>query len=247
MGLTLGLIGAGGSILTIPILVFLFRIPIIVATTYSLIIVGSVAFVAAIRYRGNILFKNASLFALPSLIGVFCSRFYILPNLPHSLGIFSIEQLLIILLLVFICLASFFMIKDHQLSLRSNNIMQSSLVAVLSLGLGFGCIIGILGAGGGFLIVPTLVLLMSFTMQEAIATSLFIITINSLVGFLSDQHTISYHNWVTIYKYLCISLIGMFVGIYLNKYINGNKLKIIFGWFILIIGITIFIKEFILI
>ena len=105
MGITLGLVGAGGSILTIPILVYLLKVPIIFATSYSLAVVGSTAFIGILRYRNQILFRQAILFLMPSVLGVFVARHFMIPNLPNTMWSISIDKALVILLLSFMSLA----------------------------------------------------------------------------------------------------------------------------------------------
>ncbi|MEA0971217.1 Sulfite exporter TauE/SafE family protein [Candidatus Megaera venefica] len=247
MGLTLGLVGAGGSILTIPILVYIFKIPIIIATTYSLLIVGVSAFIGTVRYRSSILFSKVALFALPSIIGVFSARFYILPNLPRSLGIITLDQAMILLLLTFMISSSYLMIRDNRLQLP--NTKHSSFLnqtKIILLGFCLGLVMGLLGAGGGFLIIPTLILLMGFSMQGAVPTSLFIITLNSLIGFLSDKHNFLAQDWINIFWYVSLAVLGMLIGIKLGTYINASQLKKGFGWFICITAITIALREFII-
>ncbi|WP_291396737.1 sulfite exporter TauE/SafE family protein, partial [Acinetobacter sp.] len=101
-------------------------------------------------------------------------------------------------------------------------------------------------AGGGFLIIPTLVLLMGFTMQEAVPTSLFIITVNSLIGFAADQHQFIADDWSHLAKYLAPAFFGMLMGLYIAKFIQGKILKKAFGYFVWVVGIAILTKEFIL-
>jgi uncharacterized membrane protein YfcA len=245
MGITLGLVGAGGSILTIPILVYLLDVPIILATSYSLVVVGSTAFIATLRYRHHILFKKAILCLIPSVLGVFTARHFMIPALPHTIGSLSIDKALVILLLIFMSAAGYFMIKDSPID-SQNNRPKNQNIKVILIGLALGAVMGLLGAGGGFLIIPTLVLLMGFSMQEAVPTSLFIITVNSLIGFAADQHQFIAADWVNLAKYLVPALLGMLVGLYIAKVVNGKALKKAFGYFIWIVGIAIPTKEFIL-
>ena len=119
-------------------------------------------------------------------------------------------------------------------------------IKVILIGLTSGIVIGILGAGGGFLIIPTLVVLMGFSMQEAVPTSLFIITVNSLIGFAADQRHFITADWINLTKYLAPALVGMLMGLYIAKFVNGKALKKAFGYFVWIVGIAIFTKEFIL-
>ena len=247
MGMTLGLVGAGGAILTIPILVYLFGIPIVPATSYSLFLVGSSAFVASIRYRHTIQFRKVVNFAVPSALGVFATRNFIIPHLPHSLVIISIDKALVILLLIFMGLAGYYMIKDASYTyenVSSSSFEQSKKIALIALGLGI--LMGLLGAGGGFLIIPTMVLLMGFTMQEAVPTSLFIITINSFIGFAADKHHLLPYDWSNLAKYLLYALLGMLIGLYIAKFIKGKRLKKAFGYFVWMVGTAILIKEFFL-
>ncbi len=245
MGISLGLVGAGGSILTIPILVYLLNVPIILATSYSLVVVGSTAFMGLLRYRHHILFKKAIVFFIPSVLGVFAARHLMIPALPHTIGSLLIDKALVILLLIFMGVAGYFMIKNSLLDAK-NPLSKNQNINVILIGLALGVIMGILGAGGGFLIIPTLVLLMGFTMQEAVPTSLFIITVNSVIGFAADQHQLIADDWSHLAKYLAPALLGMLTGLYIAKFIQGESLKKAFGYFVWAIGIAILIKEFIL-
>ncbi|MBL3284491.1 Sulfite exporter TauE/SafE family protein [Rickettsiales endosymbiont of Paramecium tredecaurelia] len=248
MGITLGLVGAGGSILTIPILVYLLQVPITLATSYSLVVVGSTAFIGLLRYRDHILFRKAILFLIPSALGVFAARRFIVPTLSNILGHLLLGQVLVILLIIFMGIAGYFMIKRPILDIQNHshkkqNIKKSKVVLI---GLALGIIMGLLGAGGGFLIIPTLVLLMHFAMREAVATSLFIIAINSFIGFVTNQSQFIASDWGNLKKYLTPSLLGMLIGLYIVKFINGEILKKSFGYFIWVVGIAILTKEFIL-
>lgn len=245
MGITLGLVGAGGSILTIPILVYLLKSPILLATSYSLVVVGSTALIATLLYRHHILFKNALLFLIPSISGVFTARHFMILALPHTIGSLSIDKALVILLLVFMGVAGYFMIKDSPLD-SQKHWPKIQNIKVGFIGLALGIVMGLLGAGGGFLIIPTLVLLMGFSMQEAVPTSLFIITVNSLIGFAADQHHFIAADWFNLAKYLAPTLLGMLMGLYIAKFVNGASLKKAFGYFVWIVGIALLTKEFIL-
>lgn len=245
MGITLGLVGAGGSILTIPILVYLLKVPIILATSYSLVVVGSTAFMGLLRYRHHILFRKTIVFLIPSALGVFTARHFMIPALPHTIGSLPIDKALVILLLIFMSAAGYFMIKDSPID-SQNNRPKNQNIKVILIGLALGTVMGILGAGGGFLIIPTLLLLMGFTMEEAVPTSLFIITVNSLIGFVADQHQFIASDWGNLAKYLAPALLGMLIGLYIAKFVNGESLKKAFGYFVWVVGIVILIKGFIL-
>lgn len=247
MGLTLGLMGAGGSILALPILVYLLKVPIVKATSYSMVLVGSSALVAAIGYRKQIFFYKAVLFAIPSIIGVFIARHYVIPNLPSHFFYTSKDQGLKILLLIFMTVSGYFMTNKRSYHAnRQNAYSFINAIKIFIIALTLGTIMGILGAGGGFIIIPTLVVFLNFNIKEAVPTSLLIISLNSLIGFISDKHDIITQDWQNLEKYLLCCILGMFSGIFISKFINSTNLKQIFGYFIWFVTLLIFLKEFIL-
>lgn len=225
MGITLGLVGAGGSILTLPILIYFFDIPILYATTYSLILVGSTASLAAMRYRKKIAYGQAMLFALPSFLGMIGSRRYLVPQLPSHIGSIAKDQYILLLLIVFMICSGHAMQKTSVVRYVS---VKNPIVIVL-LGLMTGLIMGILGAGGGFLIIPILASGLGLTMDRAVATSLFIITLNSVIGFLADPTPLTKQDWFTIFYGLFFAISGMLMGLQMAKYFNGERLKRFFG------------------
>lgn len=251
MGIILGLIGAGGSILTIPILKYFLNIPIIQTTSYSLIIVGTTALMGVVRHRRSINFKKSIVFAIPSVLGVVSTRHYIVPNLPQTLGPITIEKALVILLICFMFLAGFFMINSKtspsstNLDIPTTNHSFTTYIMVSCLAFGLGFVMGLLGAGGGFLIIPTLIIFLKYKMQDATRTSLFIVMINSFIGFSADKQPLSQEHWINIFTYISFSLTGMLIGAYLEKFIQSNNLKKIFGYFLLSLASTILIREFI--
>lgn len=247
IGLSLGLIGGGGSILTVPVLVYLFGIDPANATSYSLFIVGSTSLVGAVRKytTGHVSLKTAILFGVTSVITVLLVRRFVLVNIPEHLGMiggWEVKRSVIIMILfaVLMLLASISMIRG-----RKNAEEKEKSVAVLPLvlyGVGIGLVTGLLGAGGGFLLVPALVFFVGLDMKKAVGTSLTIIAINSLIGFLGDIGQFSI-NWGLLLTITGIALVGIFIGISLSKKIPGEKLKKGFGWFVLLMGIYILIKE----
>ena len=244
MGLVLSLVGAGGSVLTIPILVYLLNLPILLATSYSLVIVGSTAFIATLRYYNYIVFKKALVLMLPSILGVFLSRHFLIVNLPAYFGSFAIEYLLLIFLLVFMIVSGFFMIQKIEF-VANDNINKINNIKIAPIGLILGVLMGLLGAGGGFLIIPTFVLLLGLNMQQAVSSSLFIITMNSLVGFLVDKHHFIASDWFVLLQCLAASFIGMLLGFYMSKFVNGNNLKNLFGYFVWAVAVGIVLKSFV--
>lgn len=251
IGISLGLIGGGGSILTVPVLVYLFKIPPLYATSYSLFIVGTTSLVGAVRniQKGTVNFKTAFLFGITSIITVYVIRKFLLPLIAHlnfHIGSFSFSFsfLIMILFAVLMFASSILMIRNKKTEPANNEaIKQKTSYKKLFLnGLAIGCVTGLLGAGGGFLIIPSLVLLMGLTMKEAVGTSLFIIALNSLIGFTGDIGNYDIQ-WTFLLEITFIAIAGLFIGDALGKNISGEKLKKIFGWFILIVGLYILIKE----
>lgn len=247
IGVILGLIGGGGSILTVPIFVYILGINPIIATAYSLFVVGSAALVGAVRnaQKGMVDFKTGIIFAIPAFITVYLTRKFVVPAIPQelfSVGDFMVTKdigIMIFFALIMI-LASFSMIKGRKESNEQE--VQYNYPLIIIEGLVVGFLTGIVGAGGGFLIIPALVLLAKLPMKKAVATSLMIIAIKSLIGFLGDVQNIEI-DWTFLLGFTAISVIGIFIGLYLNKFIDGNKLKKGFGWFVLIMGIYIVLKE----
>lgn len=252
IGISLGITGGGGSILAVPILVYVFGISPILATSYSLFIVGSTALIgAANNYRkGLVSIKTALLFGMSSITTVFLTRKYLVPALPEeifSVGTFKVtkEVATMLLLAILMVMASIAMINNQTeiKPLKSKDEKSgSNLPKLLLYGVAIGLVTGLLGAGGGFLLIPALVLLLDMPMKEAVGTSLLIIALNSLIGFTGDLgHYII--DWKFLVTITMIAVAGIFVGGYFAKKIEGPKLKKAFGWFVLLTGIYIVIRE----
>lgn len=248
IGISLGLIGGGGSILTVPVLVYLFAVDTVLATTYSLFVVGSTSLVGSFSYfkKGLIATKTALLFGLPSIIAVFLTRHYLLIAIPeHITTIGSFELTRSILLMVFFAIlmvfASYSMIKTDKEE-HGENQQPSNNFGVIVQGLMVGLVTGLIGAGGGFLIIPALVNLLKLPIKTAIGTSLIIIAVNSLMGF---GFSIGHYPiaWPFLLTVTFIAIVGIFIGAYLSTKIEGKKLKPAFGWFVLVMGIYILLKE----
>lgn len=248
VGLTMGLIGGGGSILTVPILVYLFGMDTLLASSYSLFVVGFTSAIGVISHykKGNIRFKNALFFGIPSIIGVFATRKYLLPLIP--LNVFSVDgyvvtksTLLLILFAALMILASYYMIRKSDAKEANLNLGIHKKTLIL-LGFIIGSLTGLLGAGGGFMIVPVLIYC-SLTMRQAVGTSLFIMTLSSLIGFLGDVHLGVKIDYLFLLKYSAMAAAGILIGTYLSNYISSAKLKPAFGVFILLSGLYILLKE----
>jgi uncharacterized membrane protein YfcA len=251
IGITLGLIGGGGSILTVPVLVYLFHVEPLLATTYSLFIVGLSSGVGTIpKYKeGLINLKTTLLFGIPSITLVFVTRRYILPAIPNQIDIFHTFTLtknsfILLLFALLMMLAAVSMIKTSsshkQILSASHSQLPNAFLSIAGIGEGF--LTGLVGAGGGFLIIPVLVKLMKLPMKQAIGTSLFIIAIKSTVGFLGDVN-LQQVEWPLLGSVAIMAILGILIGNKLGRPIDGEKLKKGFGWFVLMMGIYILVRE----
>ena len=250
IGLSLGLIGGGGSILAVPILVYLFNIQPEQATSYSLFIVGITAMVGSYgQYRlGNLKIKAALVFAIPSVLSLLFVRDVLLPKIPALL--FTVDSFEVSKNLVIMTVFALLMIAASVSMIRTaapkEIIQRDDHLRIAIIGLLVGFITGFLGAGGGFLIIPALLFFGNLPIKQAIGTSLLIIFINSLIGFGGDVLNGTVINYTLLFTISGIALIGMLIGTNLSKKIDGEKLKPIFGWFVLLMGFYIIIKEFFL-
>ena len=252
IGLSLGLIGGGGSILTVPVLVYFFGVSPVLATAYSLFIVGTTSFIGVIpKYKqGFVSLRTTITFGIPSIIAVFLTRKLLVPAIPENLGfIGSLEiskSLFVMLLFATLMLAaSISMIRSKKSEVKTTDSNQKfNYPLILLEGIVVGVLTGLVGAGGGFLIIPALVMLGNLPMKKAIGTSLFIIALKSLIGFLGD---LTQENQIIDWQILLIvtglAVIGIFIGNRLSNKIEGEKLKKGFGWFVLVMGVYIFLKE----
>ena len=249
IGISLGLIGSGGSILTVPVLVYLFHINPLLATTYSLCIVGLSSIAGVIsRLRQKLLdLKVIIVFGAPSILGVFIARKFILQAIPAQFNILPATLIsksnFIMLFFATLMLASALSMifgKNKKENDSQKPVYGFSLAIV---GLVEGIVTGIVGAGGGFLIIPALVLLGKLPMKKAIASSLLIITIKSLVGFGGDLLHVTV-DWQFLSIITLLSTLGIITGNYLNKTIEGAKLKKGFGWFVLLMALVILFEQF---
>lgn len=247
IGISLGLIGGGGSILTVPILVYLFNVNPKLATTYSLFIVGLTAGFGAVRHykMGNIKVKSALYFALPSLISLLLIRKIVLLKIPEAIAVTNTlvirrDLLIMVLFAVLMVLASYSMIKKRKTSDENTQIKPLQLIFI---GAVVGVVTGFLGAGGGFLIIPALLFFAKMQMKQAVGTSLLIIAFNSLLGFAGDVINGVEINYIFLLSIAFIAGIGIFIGTFLSKKMNGEQLKPVFGWFVLVMGIYIIAKE----
>jgi uncharacterized membrane protein YfcA len=248
IGIALGLIGGGGSILTVPVLVYLFSVDTVLATAYSLFIVGATSVVGSVSYfmKGLVNVKTAVVFGIPSIIAVFLTRAYIVPAIPKdvfALGDFMVTKpiLLMLIFAVLMIFASYSMIKKDKSVDKEPGKQVFNYPLILVEGTIVGVLTGLVGAGGGFLIIPALVILSKLPMKEAVGTSLVIIAAKSLIGFLGESGE-SLVDWQFLLTVTAFAVVGIFIGMALSKKIDGTKLKPAFGWFVLMMGIYIIIE-----
>ncbi|HMU68593.1 MAG TPA: sulfite exporter TauE/SafE family protein [Chitinophagales bacterium] len=254
VGLTLGMFGAGGSILTLPVLVYLFGIDTSLATAYSLFIVGATALAGAIpnMRRGTISYRTAIIFSIPSLTAVYLTRAYLMPAIPETL--FSVNDTVItkdIALLIFFALIMIFaaisMIRHRKIPDHSHDPDSAfNYLMILAEGSIVGVVTGLVGAGGGFLIIPALVLFARLPMKMAVGTSLLIIAIKSLLGFVGDIQSGQPIDWPFMLIFTGVTIVGIFIGSALGRVFDAQKQKGAFGWFVFIMGVIILIEELIL-
>lgn len=251
IGISLGLIGGGGSILTVPVLVYLFGITPEMSTAYSLFIVGITALVGAVRNAslGQIEYKTAVVFAVPAFIAVYLTRRFLVPSIPDP--VFSTEIMTLskdTAIMVFFALimlaASVSMIRSHKDEIEVAQKLVFNYPAIIIEGALVGVLTGVVGAGGGFLIIPALVLFAKLPMKKAVGTSLLIIAFKSLIGFKGDlDRPDLIIDWTLLWSISAIAIGGIFVGIYLTRFIDGTKLKKGFGWFVLAMAVYIILKQ----
>jgi hypothetical protein len=253
IGLLLGLIGGGGSILTVPILVYFFAIDAVLATAYSLFVVGVTAVVGTLgkMKAGQVDYKTALVFAVPSFMAVFLTRYYLVPVLPDPLidaTAFKVSKHMAIMLLFALVMlfSSFSMIRSATRNIVPKEEKQGvrfnyPLIALD--GFVVGGVTGLVGAGGGFLIVPALVLMVGLPMKKAVGTSLFIIALKSLIGFTGDLAAHQAVDWFFLLCFCGVAAVGMVIGLYFSRFVSGGRLKQLFGYFVLVMALVILWQE----
>ena len=248
IGLSLGLIGGGGSILAVPILIYVMGVAPKAAIAMSLIIVGIVSLIGAIPHslQGNVNLKTAAIFAPAAMIGAY---------LGARLAAFSFitETFQLICFGLVMVIASVLMIgksgklsKSHEViytkKCDSSSPHQSHWLAIPLEGLGVGILTGFVGVGGGFAIIPALVLLGGIPMKEVIGTSLLIIAFKSATGFLGYLSQVQL-NWNLVISFTIAASFGTLAGAYLTRFIDAKNLQKGFGYFVLAVAVFILIKR----
>jgi uncharacterized protein len=252
VGVSLGLLGSGGSILTLPIMVYLLNVDAVTATGYSLFVVGLTSAIGCFKYIFNRLvdLKTAIIFAIPSIVAVFLTRRFLMPSIPYRVidttsFIISKDLFILLLFAVLMLIVGYTMINKREYSEPAKSEFHHYNYPMLII-VGFisGVLTGIVGIGGGFIIIPALVLFAKIPIKMSVGTSLLIIAANSFIGFtgelLSNPEEINYK---FLFLFSIFSVAGIFIGFRIVKRIHPENLKKLFGWFILFTGITIFVKE----
>ena len=249
IGVSLGLIGGGGSVLTVPVLVYLMGINPVLATAYSLFIVGATSLIGVFpKYRqGLVSLRTAIVFGIPAILAVFSTRKFLIPFIPDEIFsingfVFTKSILMMLLFAVLMIVASVTMIRDKKEIRIEPGEQQFNYPLIILEGIVVGLLTGMVGAGGGFLIIPALVLLSKLPMKKAVGTSLLIIAAKSLIGFTGDISNYQM-DWSLLIIVTTIAVIGIFAGNILSNRTDSKKLKKGFGWFVLVMGIYIIIKE----
>lgn len=252
IGVVLGLLGGGGSILTVPVLVYLMSVNPVVATAYSLFVVGVSSLVGTVRNLrlGTVDVKTGVVFAIPAFLAVYLTRKFVVPAIPEtvlSMNSFELTKDMAIMIFfgIIMVAASVSMIRGKKKASeagKTGTAAKLNIPLIVVEGAVVGTLTGIVGAGGGFLIIPALVVLAKLPMKTAVGTSLMIISIKSLIGFLGDLQTTEI-DWAFLAIFTALATLGIFFGIYLNKFVDGQKLKKGFGWFVLVMGGIVILKE----
>lgn len=251
-GISLGMLGSGGSVLLVPVFVYVMGIEPTLATAYSLFVVGATSLVGGFqKAKQNLVdFKKVLLFGIPTVVSVFITRISIIPKIPNVIytsKIFTLEKpvLIMIIFALLMIIASIKMINPSETPIVLKD-EKLNYYKIQLYGVFIGLLSGFVGAGGGFLIIPVLLFSLKTPMKMAVGTSLFIVASQSLLGFLGDIEGNQHIDWNLLILFTICSIIGIFIGNFISKKINGSKLKTTFGWFVFVMGIYIIIKEFML-
>lgn len=249
-GLILGLLGGGGALLSIPVLVYLFNLPAATATGYSLFLIGVTAMGGALEnIRKQLVDYRAALYyGIPSALSVYSVRRFLIPALPNqffTLNNFTLDKdhFILFLLILVMLIAGYKMIK-HNAPVKDEHAGEAIDVTKLATyAILIGAFLGLVGAGGGFLMIPALVLFAHLSMRKAVGTSLLLVALNSFIGFLGDVHSNPAMDWTFLFAFSSCSIAGVLIGTYLHRFIHGDAMKKYFGWFIVSLAVLMIIKE----
>ena len=247
-GIVIGLFGGGGSILAVPIFVYFFKLNPVLATSYSMFVVGSSAAVGTIININKklIAYKTAVIFTLPALVSVYMTRRFLIPNIPDILFSFKdfdiTKKMVLMLLFSLVIIISSIPMMKQPITEPNTTTSEKNYGLLIVIGLAVGVLTGLIGAGGGFIIVPALVLFARITIKQAVATSLIIIAFNSLVGFCSDLSLLKIE-WDFLILFTALSILGILIGTYISSFVRESTLKTNFARFMIIMAAIIIFKE----
>lgn len=247
VGVVLGLTGGGGSVLSVPILVYLFSMDVVLASAYSFFIVGTTSVVGAILKQKERLIdvETSLLFGFPSLLATFVTRIWVVPNIPEIiLSTTSIQlakrEFFLVLISILMILSGVMVLT--QFRMHQSKQIKNSVRYIIMTGLGVGFLSGLTGIGGGFLILPALLLLKNMSFKTATGTALVIVSVNSIFGFLGDAFNYSI-NWMFLFAVTGLAVGGIIIGTLSNKIIPASVLQKTFGWITLLAGCYIILGE----
>ena len=238
IGVSLGLLGSGGSILTVPVLVYLIGQDEKVAIAGSLFIVGSIAAAGSLQFlrAGLIQWRSVLIFGVPGMAGTWLGAYL-------AGWVSGVTQLA--LFAVVMLLASWLMLRPPDL--ERAEAAPRAIWKIAADGLIVGIITGLVGVGGGFLIVPALVLLGGLSMHQAVATSLVVIALKSFSGFYKYMDVLAQQDlqldWKTLLLVTGLGIAGSFAGSHFAKRLPQEKLRTGFGYFLIAMGIYILVRS----
>lgn len=248
IGVVLGLVGGGGSILTVPLVHYFFGTSMLLATTYSLFVVAVAASIGVIQRLPNnqVDFRKGFIFVVPSMLTAFSIRLWIMPLFPISFSVYNFElsrDITITVLLVFVMLYTAF---RTLLGKTRINRGETSIPEIVMFGVLTGLLSGFIGAGGGFIIVPIL-LRMGLDMKKAVGTSMLIIAIQSFVALAGDffnKEIMSNEgiDWGLLLSITGITVAGVLVGTLFQKKVSGVILRKIFSYVLLVVAVGLIYK-----
>ncbi|MCO5247822.1 MAG: sulfite exporter TauE/SafE family protein [Chitinophagales bacterium] len=249
-GAVINLLGGGGSIMTVPILVYLFKVDPYLATSYSMFLVGISSWLATIdnAKKKMIIYKLAIVFAIPDLIVTYVIRKFLLPILPNIF--FTYENITVTKQSVIMLIFAGLMIVASVNSLRSKKApstvrpIKFNYPLIIVQGMLVGLVTGLVGAGGGFLIIPAFVISSRVPMNIAIYTSSLVIAISTTIGFLGDFNPELNIDWRFLLVYTFITIAGVFAINPFKKKIGNQALRKTFGYMIFVLSLVIFYIEF---
>ncbi len=239
IGFSLGSVGAGGAILFNPLLIYFFGLTPVLASVYSMLVIGMTCFIGYWQRRYDVDYKIGLImtsFALPSLL---LTRNFILPNIPETLVFFNKninrDLMLLKFLGIFILLAGtvMFFLNPKKIQHQEKNpiILMFFLMTMM------GFLMGILGIGGGFIITPALAIIFHLSMKRAVATSLMIISINLLSGFFFGHVMLEQIRYQDLLSYLFFAIVGMTAGLFFSKIVSEKLAKKILSFVLIGTGL----------